>query len=49
MIDEKPKYKSVRLLYKTYRLLKVEAAKRDVPMSDVLNKAVKREVKTSRQ
>lgn len=45
----KPKYKSVRLLYETYTLLKAEAALRDIPMSELLDIAVKREAaKTGR-
>jgi hypothetical protein len=40
---DKPKYKSVRLLYETYTLLKIEAAKRDIPMAELLDVAVKRE------
>jgi hypothetical protein len=42
---DKPKYKSVRLLYETYTLLRVEAAKRDIPMAELLDIAVKREAK----
>jgi len=46
---DKPKYKSVRLLYETYITLKVEAAKRDIPLAQLLDVAVKREAaKTGR-
>lgn len=45
----KPKYKSVRLLYETYTLLRIEAAKRDIPMAELLRIAVEREAaKTGR-
>jgi len=47
---DKPKYKSVRLLYETYILLKVEAAKRDIPMAELLDIAVQHEAaKTERR
>lgn len=46
---DKPKYKSVRLLYETYTLLRTEAALRDIPLSELLDIAVKREAaKTGR-
>lgn len=44
----KLKYKSVRLLYETYTLLRIEAAVRDIPLSQLLDIAVKKEVKTKR-
>ncbi len=39
------KYKSARLLADTYKLAKIEAAKQDIPIARLLDKAVKREIK----
>lgn len=40
----KPKYAAVNLLRTTYRLLKIEAAKRDLPLAQLLDIAVKNEI-----
>lgn len=40
------KYTTVRLLSTTYRLLKIEAAKRGISLASLLDKAVKREIKS---
>lgn len=43
------KYTTVRMLTSTHRLIKIEAAKRVVPIATLLDEAVKREIKTVRK